>query len=187
MKQQLISEEDVIVEMKKALAETLRIEEDTIQPDSSLINDLGAESLDFLDVVYQMEQTFGIKMARHQVLEHVEELFGEDEAIDPDTGELTPGSVALLKLRFGEEGNQIEDGMDMDEVPTLVTVRSMARAVLDILDTLQEKCESCGATEWKRDGNKIVCAVCGEPGVFENGDDLTQAWLKKAQEEHKLF
>jgi len=187
MKQELLKEEDVIREMKKVLAETLRIDEETIEADSSLINDLGAESLDFLDVVYQLEQTFGIKMARHQVLEHVEELFGEDKAIDDDTGELTKGAVALLKLRFGEEGIEIEEGMDMDEVPTLVTVRSMSRAVLDILDTLPEKCGACGASDWKLDGTKIVCAACDVPATFENGDDLTQAWLKRAQEEHSLF
>ena len=87
MKQELLKEEDVIREMKKVLAETLRIDEGTIEADSSLINDLGAESLDFLDVVYQLEQTFGIKMARHQVLEHVEELFGEDKAIDDDNND----------------------------------------------------------------------------------------------------
>ncbi len=187
MKQQLLKEDDVIREMKKALAETLRIDEDTIQADSSLINDLGAESLDFLDVVYQMEQTFGIKMARHQVLEHVEELFGEDTAVDPDSGELTPGAVALLKLRFGEESVEIPEDMDMDDVPTLVTVRSMSRAVLDILDTLPSACEACGATDWKLEDNKIICGACDAPGTFENGDDLTRAWLTKAQEEHKLF
>ena len=187
MKQELLKEEDVIREMKRVLAETLRIEESSIEADSSLINDLGAESLDFLDVVYQLEQTFGIKMARHQVLEHVEELFGEDKAIDEESGELTPAAVALLKLRFGEEGTEIEEGMDMDEVPTLVSVRSMSRAVLDILDTLAEKCEACGANDWQLDGTKIVCGDCNAPAVFVNGDDLTQAWLKKAQEEHNLF
>ncbi len=187
MKQELIQEAVVISELKRILADTLRIEQDTIEAESSLINDLGAESLDFLDVVYQLEQTFGIKMARHQVLEHVEELFGEDKAIDDDTGELTEGALAMLRLRFGEDAPDIDEGMDMDEVPKLVTVNSMARAVLDILDTLPEKCTACGASAWKTEETKIVCGECSAPGTFENGDDLTQAWLKNAQEQHNLF
>ena len=187
MAQQLVSEDDVIGELKKALSETLRIEEDTIEPDSSLINDLDAESLDFLDVVYQMEQTFGIKMARQQVLEHVDELFGEDTAMDPDTGELTEPAVALLKLRFGEESVQVDDQLEMDDVAALVTVRSLARAVLDIMSTLPEQCASCGASDWGLDEHKIVCGSCKAEATYENGDDLMQAWLKKAQEEHKLF
>ncbi len=59
-----------------------------IKPQSSLIKDLGAESLDFLDINYRLEQTFGIKMARRSVLDHMEELFGEETAIDSD-GKLT--------------------------------------------------------------------------------------------------
>lgn len=187
MKQELIQQPLVISELKRILADTLRIDQETINADSSLINDLGAESLDFLDVVYQLEQTFGIKMARHQVLEHVEELFGEDKAVDEDSGELTEGAIAMLRLRFGEDSPEIEDGMDMDDVPRLVTVSSMAGAVLDILDTLPDKCGQCGASDWKLDGTKIVCGSCAAAATFENGDDLTQAWLKQAQEQHKLF
>ncbi|MCB1858932.1 MAG: hypothetical protein KDI63_11690 [Gammaproteobacteria bacterium] len=187
MKQEQIQEALVVSELKRILADTLRIDEATIEADSSLINDLGAESLDFLDVVYQLEQTFGIKMARHQVLEHVEELFGEDKAIDEESGELTAGAIAMLRLRFGEDSPDIDEGMDMDDVPKLVTVSSMARAVMDILNTLPETCGECGAAAWKLEGTKILCGNCQAAGTFENGDDLTQAWLKRAQEEHHLF
>ena len=76
MKQNLITEEKVFEELKKAIVETLRVDEGSIKPESSLINDLGAESLDFLDVNYRLEQAFGIKMARHFVLERNQHLTG---------------------------------------------------------------------------------------------------------------
>ena len=50
MKQNLITEEQVFEELKKAIVETLRVDVDSIQRESSLIEDLGAESLDFLDI-----------------------------------------------------------------------------------------------------------------------------------------
>ena len=84
MSQNLVTEEKVYEELKKAIVETLRVEEGSVTPESSLINDLGAESLDFLDINYRLEQSFGIKMARHFVLEHIEELFGEGSAIDEE-------------------------------------------------------------------------------------------------------
>ena len=56
MKQDLITEEQVFSELKKAIVETLRVDEGNIKPESSLIKDLGAESLDFLDVNYRLEQ-----------------------------------------------------------------------------------------------------------------------------------
>jgi acyl carrier protein len=188
MKQELITEEIVLDEVKKAIAETLNIDKDSITPQSSLIRDLGAESLDFLDINYRLEQAFGIKMARHFVLEHVEEMFGEGSAID-ENSQLTDKAVTLLKNRLGEKlAGELRPGMDMDEVPALVTVQSLTNGVMDILDSLPGKCSSCGNVSWKTDdGCRITCGSCGEPSAFTNGDDLIKAWLTRVQEEKKIF
>lgn len=187
MGQSFITEEMVIEEVKQAIADALEIEKGTIQADSSLIRDLGAESLDFLDINYRLEQAFGIKMARHSVLEHVEETFGEESAIDSD-GRLTEKAVELLNIRFGGAEAGLTPGMEMDEVPAVVTVKSMAIGVLDILSSLPEKCPECGNSAWElEDGAHIKCGSCGEPGAFVNGDDLTKEWLEQVQEERKIF
>ena len=187
MSQNIVTEEKVFEELKKAIVETLRSDEGSINPGTSLINDLGAESLDFLDINYRLEQAFGIKMARHFVLEHIEEMFGEGTAIN-DEGQLTDKAVELLKIRFGNQMTGLEPGMDMDEVPVLVTVQSIADGVMDILNSLPEKCSSCGNSAWEAgDGAKIKCGSCGEPAAFTNGDDLIKEWLTKVQEEKKIF
>lgn len=187
MKQTLITEQKVYDEVKKAIVETLRVDENQIKPESSLIKDIGAESLDFLDINYRLEQTFGIKMARHFILEHVEEIFGEGSAIDED-GQLTDKGIALLKVRFGDENAQVTEEMDMDILPTLITVQMMTRGVMDILDTLPETCPNCGNSAWKtEDGAKITCGSCGEYAPFTNGDDLIKQWLTSTQEEKKIF
>ncbi len=187
MKQDLISEETVLEEVKKATAETLNIDKASITPESSLIGDLGAESLDFLDINYRLEQAFGIKMARHFVLEHVEEMFGEGSAID-ENSQLTEKAVDLLKIRLGDLPANLHVGMDMDAVPALITVQSIAKGVMDILGSLPEKCASCGAAAWKTGGGtRITCGSCGEAAAFTNGDDLIKAWLTKVQDEKKIF
>ncbi len=187
MNKSVITEETVLQELKKAIVETLNADESSIQPESSLINDLGAESLDFLDINYRLEQAFGIKMARHFVLEHIEEMYGEGSAID-DNGQLTEKAVTLLKIRFGDKMKDLEPGMDMDEVPALVTVQSLAEGVMDILNSVPESCEKCGKSDWQaEEGVRTKCGSCGEPAVFRNGDDLIKAWLTKVQEEKKIF
>jgi acyl carrier protein len=187
MNQNIISEEKVFEELKKAIIETLRVDENTISANTSLINDLGAESLDFLDINYRLEQTFGFKMARHFVLEHIEEMFGEGSAID-ENGQLTDKAVELLKVRFGSDMPDIKSGMDIDEVPALVTSQSITSGVMDILNSLPESCSSCGKSEWQPDdGTKVKCGSCGEPAAYANGDDLIKDWLKKIQEEKKIF
>ena len=187
MKQNLITEETVFAELKKAIVETLRVEENAIKPESSLIKDLGAESLDFLDINYRLEQTFGIKMARHFILEHIEEMFGEGSAID-EKGQLTGKAISLLKMRYGDIYGDLSEGVDVDAVPTLITAGSMTQGVLDIMDTLPEKCTNCGNAAWKTDdGIKVLCGSCGEPAAFTNGDDLIKEWLTSTQEEKHIF
>lgn len=187
MSQNLITEEKVFEELKKAIVETLRVDESSITMESSLINDLGAESLDFLDINYRLEQAFGMKMARHFVLEHIEEMFGEGTAIDED-GRLTDKAIELLKIRFGSNMPELQPGMDMDEIPAMVTVQSMVQGVMDILNSLPDKCSGCGNSAWQSDdGIKIKCGSCGESATFTNGDDLIKAWLTKVQDEKNIF
>lgn len=187
MKQNLITEEKVFAELKKAIVETLRVDENAIRAESSLINDLGAESLDFLDINYRLEQIFGIKMARHFILEHIEEMFGEGSAID-DNGQLTDKAISLLKMRYGDTYGDLSEGMDMDTVPTMITAGSMTQGVLDLMDSLPEKCTNCGNTAWKTDdGKKVLCGSCGKFAAFTNGDDLIKAWLTSVQEEKHIF
>ncbi len=187
MKQNLIAEEKVFEELKKAVVETLRTEGNAITRDSSLIKDLGAESLDFLDINYRLEQAFGIKMARHFILEHIEEMFGEGSAID-ENGQLTEKAVALLKMRYGDTYGDLAGGVDVDDVPSMITAGSMTEGVLEILDSLPEKCAHCGGSSWKTDdGTHIVCGACNEPAIFTSGDDLITSWLSSVQEEKKIF
>jgi hypothetical protein len=78
--------------------------------------------------------------------------------------------------------------MDMDEVPPVVTVRGMARAVTDVLDSLPETCASCGQSNWKSEnGLRIQCGSCGAEATFTDGDTLIKEWLKKVQDEKKIF
>ncbi|MBI5102575.1 MAG: hypothetical protein HZB33_12180 [Nitrospirae bacterium] len=185
MAQNIVTEEKVIEEVKKAVAETLSSDPSGIEADNSMIKDLGAESLDFLDINYRLEQTFGIKMARHFILEHIEDMFGEGAAID-ENGQLTEKAVLFLKARYGDKFPGFSAGMDMDEVPSLFTIRTMAGGVMDILETLPEKCGKCGSASWKADGGvKVGCGSCGEAAVYTTGDDLIKQWLSKIQEENK--
>ena len=187
MDQNFITELKVFEELKKVIVETLRVDETAIKPDTSLIKDLGAESLDFLDINYRLEQTFGIKMARHFVLEHIEEMFGEGSAID-ENGKLTGKAIELLKIRLGDKIPELTPGMDMDEIPTLITAQSIAKGIMDIISSLPEKCAHCGNSALKTEnGTHIKCGSCGDNATFTNGDDLIKEWLKKVQEEKKLF
>lgn len=56
--------EQLIIE---CVAESLMIDASTISIDSRLINDLGMDSLDFLDIMFQIESRFGIKLQKEDL------------------------------------------------------------------------------------------------------------------------
>ncbi|MCE5333010.1 MAG: phosphopantetheine-binding protein [Desulfobacteraceae bacterium] len=188
MKQTLIPEQKILEEVRKTVAEGLNIKQlERVRPESSLMRDLGAESLDFLDIDYRLEQAFGIRLARHSVVEHMEEMFGEESAIDSD-GKLTEKAAKVFNLRFKDSGQEVRAGMDMDSLPAMVTVRSLCDGVMNLLDTLPEACTGCGGKEWKIKGGVLVqCASCGEPASYADGDDLIDEWLRRVQEREKIF
>jgi acyl carrier protein len=187
MGQKIIGENKVFSELKRTISKALGVDEPSIRPESVLTRDLDAESLDFLDISYNLEQIFGFKMARHFVLEHAEEMFGEGKAVD-ENGCLTPQAVEMLKLRFASDRTPLKPGMDMDEVVHLVTVDSMAGSVLDILDSLPETCPDCGRSSWAtEDGTHILCGSCGSAAVYKTGDELVIDWLKQIQEKNRFF
>ena len=184
--QQLVTMERVIREVQRCIAETLRTDANSLAPATSLIKDLDAQSLDFLDINYRLEQTFGIRTARHYVLEHVEEMFGDGSAID-ENGQLTERAVHLLRLRLGDQGD-LRPGMDMDAASSLITVGSLANGVMDVLNTLPEACPRCGRADWTtEDGTHIRCGACAAAAAFATGDDLIQAWLRNVQAEQRIF
>ena len=60
-------------QVAQIIAETCDIPRDTITPDSHAINDLGIDSLDFLDVAFAIDKAFGIKMPLEQWTQEVNE------------------------------------------------------------------------------------------------------------------
>ena len=173
----LFTEEQVYGEVRKAIAETLRVSEASIQPDHSLIGDLGAESLDFIDMNYRLEQRFHLGMPRRYLVEHMEEFFGEGTAIDHE-GRITETAVSILKARLGPVGQNLRVGMAVEEIPILVTPRTLVEIVQEILASCPETCPSCGAEEWTvTDGAVITCRGCGKAAALATGDELVKKWL----------
>ena len=185
MGQSLIGEERILEEVKEAIAHTTGVEKAAIEADSSLVQDLGVLSLDFLDVNFRLEQVFGVKMARSFVLEHAEEMYGEGTVIN-ENNEVTEKGVEILKLRVGEAAGDLEPGTPVDELPALVTPRTLTNAVRDILSCLPEK--SPAGADWKTEGGtRILCSKTGAPAALPSGDEIVQRWLKALQEEKQLF
>ena len=60
----MTSQEEIYTRISATLVEALNVDEDEIKPTATLQGDLGAESIDFLDIVFRLEREFGIKIPR---------------------------------------------------------------------------------------------------------------------------
>src|SRR5712691_1677202 len=91
------SQEEIYTKVSATLVEALNVDEEEIKPTSTLQGDLGAESIDFLDIVFRLEREFGIKIPRGELFP--ESIFQGD----PDfvaNGKVTPKGLSELKTRM---------------------------------------------------------------------------------------
>jgi acyl carrier protein len=61
--------EEILLQLRDAIAEALRVSPSNVRPDSRLHIDLGAESLDILDIRFRMEQLFGFKINQEEMIQ----------------------------------------------------------------------------------------------------------------------
>lgn len=91
-----MNRDEIFTTIQGVLVEALGVDDDEVTPEASLAADLGAESIDFLDIVFQLEQAFGFKIAQG-------ELFPENVTQDPDfvqDGLVTAKGLVMLKERL---------------------------------------------------------------------------------------
>ncbi len=91
-----MTSEEIFDKVKATLIEALGADEEEVTPKATLIGDLGAESIDFLDIIFRLEKNFAIKIQRS-------DLFPEDLAADKtlvQDGKITAAGVAVMRQRL---------------------------------------------------------------------------------------
>ncbi len=120
------TKEEVFEKIQAALVDALGVDEEDVTPAATLVGDLGAESIDFLDIVFRLEKSFNIKIPRG-------ELFPEDILTDSkyiQDGKVTEVGIAELRKRmpFANLDHFAENPVVQD-FGSLLTVADMCRFV----------------------------------------------------------
>jgi acyl carrier protein len=123
--------EQIFEKVQATLVDALGVDEDEVTRDATLQGDLGAESIDFLDIVFRLERNFGIKIPRG-------ELFPENLTADPEwiaDGKLTHKGVDELKARLPfADLSKIESDPSVDKIGDLYTVDMLVQYVRSKLE-----------------------------------------------------
>ncbi len=120
--------------VQHAVAEALGLDDDEVEMDARLIEDLGAESLDFLDLVFRLERAFGIKIPRGGVESQARGSLNEDIVYEVD-GALTAAGLEKLAEAMPEvPAAEFSEGLKTSEIPTLFRVATFYRIVVTLLE-----------------------------------------------------
>ncbi|RMG02601.1 MAG: acyl carrier protein [Planctomycetota bacterium] len=120
------SKEEVFEKVREVLVDALAVDAEEVTPEATLVGDLGAESIDFLDIVFKLEKAFDIKIPRG-------ELFPEDVLTNPEyvqDGKVTEKGLEELRKRMPfADLEQFAQNPLVQDFANLLTVADMCRFV----------------------------------------------------------
>ncbi len=121
-----MTHDEVFEKVREVLEEALGVDEDEVTPEATLGGDLGAESIDYLDIVFRLEKAFGIKISQA-------ELMADNVLSDPQyvqEGKVTDlGMDELRKQLPHADLDKFDASRLVDDFPNIFTVESMVKFV----------------------------------------------------------
>lgn len=117
---------EVFEKVKGALVDALGVDDEDVTPEATMVGDLGAESIDFLDIVFRLEKAFGIEIPRS-------ELFPDDVLTNSAyvaDGKVTPEGIQELKRRMPfADLSKFEKNPVVQDFGNLLTVNDLCRYI----------------------------------------------------------
>jgi len=126
------TQDEIFSKVSATLVEALNVDEEDVKPDATLQGDLGAESIDFLDIVFRLEREFGIKIPRGELFP--ESIFQGD----PDfvqNGRVTAKGLDELRTRMPfADLSSFESDPEVSKISDLFTVELITRYIAGKLE-----------------------------------------------------
>ena len=122
-----MSRDEIFQEVQEVLVDALGVDEDEVTPEATLMGDLGAESIDFLDIVFRLEKALGIKISREELFP-IETLMNNQEYVSD--GKLTEKGLTELKEKMPHTDlATFEKDPDINKLGSLFTVNSIVNFI----------------------------------------------------------
>ena len=123
-----MSREDIFQEVQEILIDALGVDDDEVTLGATLMGDLGAESIDFLDIVFRLEKAFSIKIPREELFP-AESLMSNPEFVS--NGKLTEKGLNEIREKLPHTDlTEFEKDPDLNKLGDLFTVT----AIINFID-----------------------------------------------------
>ena len=119
----------VFPDVASTVAEAIGREPEQVRLDSSLVNDLGAESIDFVDIVFRLQRQFKVKIPRGKIVEEARGSLSEAEF--EKAGVVSEAGVARLRSFLSEvPPERFTTPLKVADIPRLFTVETFCKLVI---------------------------------------------------------
>lgn len=120
---------DVDSAVKEAVVEALALDDDEVTPEATLMDELGAESIDLLDILFRIEKSTGVKIEASDLGDYIQGGISDDEFSDEDQVISEVGAGQLHKVMPQTDPADLAGKLKADEVMTLFTVQNLVEMV----------------------------------------------------------
>ena len=122
-----MSRDEIFKEIQEVMIDALGVDDDEVTAEATLMGDLGAESIDFLDIVFRLEKAFGIKIPREELFP-IENMMSNPDFVD--NGKMTEAGLAEMKVKMPHTDlASFESDPDINKLGDLFTVNSITNYV----------------------------------------------------------
>jgi len=119
----------VFPKVAETMADAISCEIEKVKLDSSLIDDLGAESIDFVDIVFRLQRLFKVKIPRGKIVEEARGNLSESEF--EKAGVVSDAGVAQLRAFLNElPAERFKSPLRVADIPRLFTVETFCKLVI---------------------------------------------------------
>lgn len=119
------SSEEIYEKVQETLVDALGVDDDEVSPEATLVGDLGAESIDFLDIVFRLEKAFDIKIPRGELFP--ENLAAADSGFIKD-GMVTEAGLAELRAKMPHADiDALAEDPKVENIQDLFTVNMICK------------------------------------------------------------
>jgi len=119
--------DEIFQEVQEVLVDALGVDDDEVTPEATLMGDLGAESIDFLDIVFRLEKAFGVKIPREELFP-AESMLNNPEYVN--NGKLTEKGLTELRAKMPHTDLTVfGNDPDINKLGNLFTVNSIVNYV----------------------------------------------------------
>ncbi|KLU04421.1 Acyl carrier protein [Rhodopirellula islandica] len=121
-----LSEDEIFTKVQEALVDALGVDDDEATRDATLVGDLGAESIDFLDIVFKLEKAFDIQIPREEL--SPEDILTNSQYVQD--GVVTADGMAELKKRMPwADLSKFQENPRVQDFGNLLTVGDLCNYV----------------------------------------------------------